>query len=71
MIGETGNNLINTHIGEQYGGQYGAQTISDKKSVNKYYNVFTKELEEMKLPDIDLEFNAVLIPNKSTVMWTT
>ena len=67
MIGDIGNNLINTHVG----GQTTAQTSSAKKTVNKYYNIFSKKLEEMDLPDIDLEFNAVLIPDRSSVMWTT
>lgn len=67
MIGDIGRNLINTHVG----GRSSAQTSSAKKSVEKYYNVFSKKMEEMELPDIDLEFNAVLIPEKSTFMRMT
>ncbi len=65
MINNAGNNLINTHIG----GRTPAHTTAGKTSVNKYYNIFSKKMEEMELPDINLEFNSVLIPEKSTVMW--
>ena len=65
MISDAGSNLINTQIGGQ------THTTSSKTSVNKYYNIFSKKMEEMELPNIDLEFNSPLIPEKSTVMWIT
>ena len=66
MIGSTDKSLINTQIGNHNS----ALTSSSKKSVNKYYNIFSKKMEELDLPNIDLEFNAVLIPEKSKYMWT-
>ncbi len=65
MIGNTGNNLLNTQIGRQPLNQG-----TSKTSVNKYYNIFSKKMETMELPNIDLEFNSVLEPEKSKFMWT-
>lgn len=65
MIGNTGNNLLNTQIGRQPLNQGASKT-----SVNKYYNIFSKKMETMELPNIDLEFNSVLEPEKSKFMWT-
>lgn len=66
VIENTGNNLINTNIGRQTLGQ----SVPSKTSVNKYYNIFSKKMEEIELPNIDLEFNSVLKPEKSKFMWT-
>ena len=66
MLVGAGNNLMNTHVG----GEASTHNASVKKSVNKYYNLFSKKMEEIELPNIDLEFNSVLIEDKSTVMWT-
>ena len=66
MIGNAGNNLLNTNIG----GQSPAYTAAPKTTVNKYYNIFSKKMEAMELPDIDLEYNAVLLPEKTTFMRT-
>lgn len=66
MIGDAGNNLLNTNIG----GQNPTYTAAPKTSVNKYYNIFSKKMEAMELPNIDLEYNAVLIQGKSTFMRT-
>lgn len=67
MIGDIKKNIINSQINRQVS----AHTNYCKKSENKYYNIFSKKMEEIELPDIDLEFNTILIPDKSTVMWTT
>lgn len=64
MISGNGNNQINTFINRQSG--FGSP--ERKTSVNKYYNIFSKKLEEIEIPNIDLEFNAVMIPEKSTFM---
>ncbi len=66
MINGNGNNQINTQIG----GYNSAGANVHKTSVNKYYNIFSKKLEEIELPNIDLEFNAVL-PEKSSFMRAT
>ncbi len=63
MLNSNINNLLNTNIGNRSG-----HTVANKTTVNKYYNIFSKKMEEMELPDINLEFNAVLIPEKSTFM---
>ena len=64
MIGNNnGNNLINTYIGGQT-----AYTSGTKTSVNKYYNIFSKQMEVIELPNINLEYNSVLIPEKTTFM---
>ena len=65
MIENKGNNLLNTQIGGQ-----SPRTATPKTTVNKYYNIFSKKMEELELPDIDLEYNAVLIPERSTFMRT-
>lgn len=65
MLQNAGNNLLHTHIGGQT-----TYTAGSKTSVNKYYNIFSKKLEEIELPNIDLEYNSVLIPEKSTFMRT-
>ena len=65
MLGDYSNNNLNTQISGQAG------KSAPKTTVNKYYNIFSKQMEEMELPDIDLEFNAVLIPEKSKFMWTS
>ena len=58
-------NLLHTNIGNRtYAG-------STSTSVNKYYNIFSKKMEEMEIPNINLEFNAILIPEKSTFMRST
>lgn len=62
MISNAGANLLNANIGSR-ASQY---TYSE----NKYYNIFSKQMEVIELPKIDLEFNAVLIPEKSTFMRT-
>lgn len=54
------NNTLNTHIGNQ--------TTTYTKSSNLYYNIFSKKMEELDIPNINLEFNAVLVPEKSTFM---
>ena len=68
MIGNSNNmnNLANTNIG---GNILGKTTV--KTSENQYYNIFSKKLETIELPDIDLEFNNVLVPEKSTFMRTS
>ena len=65
MIENSGNNLLNTQIGAQteYAG-------GKKTTVNKYYNIFSKKMETIELPNIDLEFNAVFIPERTTFMKT-
>ena len=65
MIGNPGDNLLNTYIGGQ-----SAYAGTHKTSVNKYYNIFSKKMEVLELPDIDLEFNSPFIPEKSTFMRT-
>ena len=62
MIGNSSTNLLNTHIG--------GKTPSYSPSQNKYYNIFSKKMEEIDIPNINLEYNAVLIPEKSKFMWT-
>lgn len=57
------NNTLNTQIGNR--------TTTYTKSSNLYYNIFSKKMEELEIPNIDLEFNTVLLPEKSTRMWTT
>ena len=69
MIGNNNNNLynlVNTNIGGYISGK-----TSVKTSENLYYNIFSKKLETIELPDIDLEFNNVLVPEKSTFMRTS
>lgn len=69
MIGNNNNNLnnlVNTNIGRNTLGK-----ASVKTSANQYYNIFSKKLETIELPDIDLEFNNVLLPEKSTFMRTS
>ena len=63
VLENTKNGLLNNNIIN-----WSTQNSTKKMTVNKYYNIFSKKLEEMALPDIDLEFNAVLIPEKSTFM---
>lgn len=64
MIGNSGNSL-NTNIN-------GAFTRNKTKiSLNKYYNIFSKKLEEIELPNINLEFNSVMNPEKNSFMRTT
>ena len=63
MLDSDINNLLNTNIENRTG-----HNATHKTSVNKYYNIFSKKMEEIELPDINLEFNAVLIPEKSTFM---
>ena len=60
MLDGTGNNSINTQIS----GRSGAGSV--KTSVNKYYNIFSKKMEEMILPDIDLEFNSAAAVPETT-----
>ena len=67
VINSTGSNLLNTNINRNPS----SYAMTTKKTVNKYYNIFSKKMEEMELPNIDLEFNSVLIPEKSKFMWTT
>ena len=63
MINGTGNNLLgNNFIGRNFLSRSG----QSKTSVNKYYNIFTKKLETMELPDIDLEHNTPLNSEIST-----
>ena len=62
MIRNTNSNLINTNIG--------GKAASYTPSQNKYYNIFSKKMEEIDIPNINLEFNAVLVPEKSKFMWT-
>ena len=64
MFNETRNNnlLGNNFIGRNFLTKSG----QPKTSVNKYYNIFTHKLEEMVLPDIDLEHNAPMNPETST-----
>ena len=66
MIENNGSNFKNPHIGGNYGGK-----ASSKTSVNQYYNIFSKKLENIELPDIDLEFNNVVVPEKTTFMRTS
>ena len=66
MIGDYNNNL-NTQIG----GQLPGKTSGSKTSENMYYNIFSKKMEVFELPDLDLEFNSVMIPEKSTFMRAT
>lgn len=49
MLETTHNSLINTHVG--------SRTTAYKPSANKYYNIFSKKMEEIDIPDINLEFN--------------
>ena len=62
MINNTNTNLLNTNINRH--------AAAYTKSENKYYNIFSKKLEKFNIPNLDLEFNAVLIPEKSTFMRT-
>ena len=54
--------LLNTNINRQ--------TNQYTKSTNMYYNIFRKKLEAIDIPNIDLEFNSVLEPEKSKFMRT-
>jgi len=63
------NNNLNNNIlsGNTYTGANQTSGSRVKKtSENKYYNVLTKKLEEMILPQIDLEHNTPLNPEIST-----
>lgn len=61
------NSTTNINIGSS--GLYNNRNTI-KTSVNKYYNIFSKKMEDMVLPNIDLEFNSPFIPEKSTFMKT-
>lgn len=52
------NNSLNTSIG--------GQPTTYTKSSNLYYNIFSKKMEELDIPDIDLEFNSAAIPENTT-----
>lgn len=62
MINETGYQLGKNYLGTNFAGR-GTQ---QKTSVNKYYNIFTRKLEEMVLPNIDLEHNTPINSEIST-----
>ena len=64
MINGTGNYNLpgNNLIGRNLLGR----SNQPKTSVNKYYNIFTKKLEEIELPDVDLEHNTPMNPEIST-----
>ena len=66
MFDNTGNNQLNINIGSQ-----NTHSVSGKTSVNKYYNIFSKKMEEIELPDIDLEFNTAAVPEKTTFFRAT
>ena len=66
MINSAGNNLLSTHIGTQTS----SQTMKAKTSVNKYYNIFSKKMEEIELPNIDLEFNSPLMENSTFMRYS-
>ena len=59
MIGSQ--NLLNVNIGTQNP----SLNSASKKSVNKYYNIFSKKMEELELPNIDLEYNTVILETSS------
>ena len=67
MLDENANSSININIG----GKAAANKSASKTSVNKYYNIFSKKMEEFELPDIDLEFNTTFTPEKSSFMRAT
>ena len=54
--------FLNTNINKQ------ANTYT--KSENMYYNIFSKKLEAIDIPNIDLEFNTALLPEKHSFMRT-
>ena len=58
MLNSTSNNLLNTNIHNQ------SRTYT--KSSNLYYNIFSKKMEAFDIPNLDLEFNAAIIPEKTT-----
>ena len=58
MLNNTNTNLLNTNIGKQ--------STTYTKSSNLYYNIFSQKMEELDIPDIDLEFNSVAIPENTT-----
>ena len=53
MIENRNTNLINTNIG--------GRAASYIPSQNKYYNIFSKKMEEIDIPNINLEFNVNII----------
>lgn len=51
-------NLLNTNIN--------SHTTTYTKSSNLYYNIFSKKLEALDIPNINLEFNSNALPQNTT-----
>ena len=54
--------LLNTNINRK--------SYSYTKSSNMYYNIFSKKLEAIDIPNIDLEFNTAILSEEHSFMRT-